>query len=171
MESDLQASLSVTIVFTSQKNRVRYNNTGHKESGYPTLCPKVSLLRKTLFFCDNAALLSTPLHHVMMPDGSWISISPQMIPKTLRTSVKFCGPELVFEDKGVYAHSLHAAGTMELLCVGIDSDIVNIIVQWHSNEMLCYLRIQADLATSNFLSLVISHGKYSFMSHQKAPCF
>ena len=58
-----------------------------------------------------------------------------MISKTLNTSVKFCGPNLVFESNDVSNQTLCAAGPMALLCVIVYSDIIDLIGHWYSNEM------------------------------------
>ena len=73
-----------------------------------------------------------------------------MISKTLNTAVMFCNPNLGFEAKDVYGHSLLSTGAMALLCVSVENNIINMIGRWRSNEMLRYLHEQAEPLTSKF---------------------
>ena len=94
-----------------------------------------------------------------------------MISKTLNTYVKFCGPYLVFEAKDDFDLSPHAADAMEILWDRVDSNIINIISGWCSDEMLCYLHVQLQPIMSNFSSIIIVHRTYQFMHYQETPCF
>ena len=53
-----------------------------------------------------------------------------MIFKTLKTVVMFCGPNLGFEAKDVSTCTLCAAGDMEILYSGIDSNIIKLVGLW-----------------------------------------
>ena len=85
-----------------------------------------------------------------------------MIFKTLKTSVKLCGPNLGFGAKGVSAWSLNAASAMALLYYGIKSNIIKLIGRWRINKMLLFLHIQAEPVMSNFYSLILAHGNQYF---------
>ena len=84
-----------------------------------------------------------------------------MISKTLKTSIKFCSPDLVFESKDFSAQYLRSLGEMVILCAGVDSNIINLI-----DDMLRYLHVQVEPVMMNLLSLMISHGTYYFVTHQ-----
>ena len=60
---------------------------------------------------------------------------PTMISKTLNTAVKFCIPNLVFESNDVSTQPLRAVGAMALLFFRVDSDIIELIGHYCSNEM------------------------------------
>ena len=50
-----------------------------------------------------------------------------MILKTLKTTVMFCVPNLVFEANDISACSLRAAGAMSLFCAGVYNNIIKLI--------------------------------------------
>ena len=72
-----------------------------------------------------------------------------MISSTFKTVVNFCGLNLSFEEKDFSDRSLRAAGYMALLCAGANIDIIKIIDFWHSDEILLYINIQAEIVTRN----------------------
>ena len=95
-----------------------------------------------------------------------------MILKTLKTSIYFCRPKLVFEAKDVSALSLCADGDMALLLSGVDINTIKPIGLWTSNEILKYLHVQADPLMRNFSRTMLTHGKHYFLPHQEeVPCF
>ena len=73
--------------------------------------------------------------------GRWNNITPSMIYRTLKTTVKFFGPDLVFESKDVSVQSLRVAFAMALLYAGVNSNIIKLVGHWHINDMLCYLHV------------------------------
>ena len=129
--------------FTTQKNGLSAENIGHKASGDPLMCPEFALLWHILHLRTNNLSPSTNLSRVMMPTGQRENIMPTIISKTLNASIKLCVSNLVFEVKDVSAQFLCTASTMALLCTGKNSDIIKLIGCWHSDEMLCYLQVQA----------------------------
>ena len=58
---------------------------------------------------------------------------------------------------------------MALLCSGVDTDIISIIERWRSDEMMCYLHVQADPIMSNYSKLRISHGNYNLLPNNAVP--
>ena len=94
-----------------------------------------------------------------------------MIPKTLKTAVGSCGPNLGFEAKDISVLSLHTSGAMELLFSEVDGNIIKIIVRWRSNEILRYLHVQAEPLMRHFLQLILTHVNYYFLPQQEeVPC-
>ena len=124
-ENDIQATTFLKLTSTTQNNVVWDDKIVNKASGYPPLCPKTALLWSILQMKANNAPYSKPLSRFMTPTGRLKT--PTVIYKTLKTTVKFCSPNLGFEAKDVPARSLCAAGNMLILYAGIDSDIINII--------------------------------------------
>ena len=94
-----------------------------------------------------------------------------MISKTLKTVVMFCRPNLVFEAKDVSTSSLRSKGAIALLCASVDSNTINLIGRWYSNEMLQYLHVQVDPLMGNFSKLVLTHGNYSFLPQRRGTLF
>ena len=120
---------------------------------------------------NNVAPVSTPLSRVMMPNGGWKHITPQIISMILTTAINFFRTDLVFEAKDVSTRFLCGAGTMDPLCTGININIINLIGRCCNNEMLHYLNVQAETIIRSFPSLMLSDGTYSFVPHQEAPSF
>ena len=52
---------------------------------------------------------------------------------------------------------------MSLLCADINSEIIKLIVRWHSDEMLQYLYVQAEPIMNNFLDLTVRLRVYNLM--------
>ena len=68
-----------------------------------------------------------------------------MITEHLKAMVKLpAGTHLGFTYKDVSAQSLPAAGAMELLCSGVENDIISLIGRWRSDKMMRYLHVQAE---------------------------
>ena len=60
---------------------------------------------------------------------------------------------------------------MDLLCSGIDKEIISLIGRWRSNEMMRYLHVQAEPIMRNFSKLIISHGNYNLLPHTDVPLY
>ena len=50
--------------------------------------------------------------------------------------VTFCVPHIGFTTKQMPSQSFRAAGSMSLICSGIDFDIIKLISNWHTDEVL-----------------------------------
>ena len=94
----------------------------------------------------------------MTLEGRWENIKPTIMSNTLKTAIKFCGLNLVFEANYVSDQYLCAVGDMLLLCAGVNSDIINLIFRCHSIEIIRYLHIQAEPFMRNFSSLMLAYG-------------
>ena len=100
------------------------------------MCPKADLLQRVLYLISHRVPPSTSLDCVTTHAGQWENITPNMISKTLKTAVGFCGPNLGFEYKDISTRSLYDSVAIVLLCSGLDSNIINLIGRLHSNEIL-----------------------------------
>ena len=90
----------------------------------------------------------------------------------LKATVKlFVGTHLGFTHQDVSARSLQAADAMEILCSGVDNDIISLIGRLRSDDMLRYLHVQAEPIMSNFSKLMISHGNYNLLPHNEVPIY
>jgi len=61
------------------------------------------------------------------------------------------------------AHSLRTSDTMALLCKQVDSDIIRLMARWRSDEMLCYLHLQAKPILDGFAEKMLEGGNYSLL--------
>ena len=95
-----------------------------------------------------------------------------MITSHLKATVKLLvGNHMSFTYQDVSAQSLRSAGAMELLCSGVNNDIISLIGRWRSDEMLHYLHLQAEPIMRNYSKLMISHGNYNLLLHNEVPIY
>ena len=99
-------------------------------------------------------------------------MTPPKITSHLKATVKlFAGTHLGFTHHDVSARSLRAAGSMALLCSGVDHDIISLIGCWRSNEMMRYIHMQDETIMRNFSKLMISHVNYNLLPHTDVPLY
>ena len=96
MEEDLQPETFVVLKFTTQKNGCSDKKIDQNDSGVTLLCLKASPLRCVLHLSYKKAPPSTPLARVVTQKGRWKYITPNIISKTLKTAIMFCGPNMGF---------------------------------------------------------------------------
>jgi hypothetical protein len=88
-------------------------------------------------------------------DGSlFVPISPKAITSVLQQAVHAVGPSIGFLPTDVYARSLRAPEAMALLCTHVDTDTIQLLGRWRSDEMLRYLHIQAAPIMARFSRLI-----------------
>ncbi len=89
---------------------------------------------------------------------------------TLWLSVSALGPAaLGFVEADVSARSLGAAGAMALLCAHVDTNSIQLLGRWRSNEMLRYLHVQAQPLMQNFSRLMLQGGNYTLLPNNAVP--
>jgi hypothetical protein len=96
-------------------------------------------------------------------------IRPADITSALRTSTAIIGPSVGFLPADISARSLRAAGAMTLLCAHVDTDVICLIGQWRSDEMLCYLHVQAEPIMRDFSRRMLSRGTFTLLPNQDVP--
>ena len=94
---------------------------------------------------------------------------PALITKNFRTAVQLLGSDLDFLDSEVFAQFLRAAGAIALLVDKVDTNIIQILGQWRSNEMFCYFHL-TDEPIMNQFSAKILNADYEFETSQLVPC-
>lgn len=157
-----------SLTFTTQKNGVPNEVIRLNRSGDSYLCPVLAIVRRVIHLRENNAPLHTPLGRVFTPNGIQ-HVTPSLITKTLRDAVRFLGPELGFLPSDVSARSLRAAGAMALLVSGIDTDIIQLLGRWRSDEMFRYLHLTAEPITRHLASRMLT-ADYTMAPSQLVPC-
>ena len=171
-DNDLAAAVFVVLVFTTQKNGVRGEKIGHGATGDPLFFPKEALQHRVAHLRQYDAPDDTPLTRFKTPRGRWTSVIPTMLTAHLKVMVKIlAGTHLSFTHKDVSARSLWEAGTMALICSGMDTDIISLIGRWRSGKMLRYLHVQAEPIMRNYSKLMIRHGNYNLLPHNAVPIY
>ena len=138
-------------------------------SGDPLLCPRDALASLIIHLRKHNADKTRPIASFMTPNGSWKHVTPTMITKVLKCAVSLSGDNLEFILKDVSARSLRAAGAMALLCSGIDTDIIWLIIRWRSDEMLRYIHLQAEPLMRGFSKRMVTNGNYRMLPGQYVP--
>jgi hypothetical protein len=87
-------------------------------------------------------------------------VTPMDVSITLQASVLALVAALGFAAKDGTVCSLRAAGAMALLCSHVNSDSIRLLGRWRSDEMLCYLTVQAQPIMRNFSHRMPSGGQY-----------
>ena len=126
-DNDLAATF-VILTFSTQKNDVRGEKIGHGATGDPLLCPKKALYRRVMHLTQQDSPANIPLARFKSPRGHWINVTPNKITAHLKATVKlFAGTQLGFTHHDVSARPLRAAGAIDLLCLGVDHNIISLI--------------------------------------------
>lgn len=157
-----------SLTFTTQKNGITNEVIRLNRSGDPFLCPVLAIIRRVLHLRQQNAPPHTPLARVFTPTGVQ-HVTPSLITKTLRDAVKFLGHDLGFLPQEVSARSLRAAGAMALLVSGIDTDIIQLLGRWRSDEMFRYLHLTAEPITRDLASRML-RADYTMAPTQLVPC-
>eukprot|EP00536_Pseudo-nitzschia_multiseries_P014702 jgi/Psemu1/39837/gm1.39837_g len=69
----------------------------------------------------------------------------------------------------ISARSLRAGGAMALLQGKCDSNVIKLLVRWHSDCMMRYLHQQSLPIFKNLASVVFNNGTYSFLPEEWVP--
>ena len=73
------------------------------------------------------------------------------------------GHKVGFVVSDVSAWSMQAGGGMSLLLARVDADMIQLIGQWHSNEMLQYLHVTTRPIMNDFAAQMVLHGDYTLI--------
>ena len=167
-DDQLHAATVCSLTFDRQKNGVRGEVIGHYKSHDPYVCPVLALVRRVLHLRSNTAAQDTPLAVVYRP-GSRTPVTPAMITQTLRHHVSIIGPSLGFLPPEVSVRSLRAAGANALLTAKIDTNVIQLIGRWRSDEMLRYLHVQNQELMRSYAGDMLHSGDYNLIPNQFVP--
>ena len=164
------AATFVTLEFTTQKNAVRGECIGLGRSGDPFFCPVLAAARRVAHLRSHHAASTQPLASYVHPTTNALRrITPTDITTTLRLATTILGPAYGFLPDNVSARSLRASGAMALLCADVDSDRIQLIGRWRSDEMMRYLHVQAEPVMRDFSSRMLRGGHFTLLPAQNVP--
>ncbi len=166
--ANIMSATFASLTFTTQKNGVRGEVIGLSHSGDPILSPPRILGRRILHLRSSNAPPNTPLAQCF-PGVQPHAITPAAITTALRQAVTYLGPTLGFLPSDVSARCLRAAGANALLCANVDSNVIRLLGRWRSDEMLCYLHLQAAPIMNKFSRLMLAGGSYTLVPNQLVP--
>jgi len=164
-DNQIRMAQSASLTFTTQKNGVPNEVVKLGRSGDPYCCPTLAIIRRVLHLRSNNAPPHTPLARVFLASGTTASVKPADITSLLHSAVRFLGFSLGFPAQEVSARSLRAGGAMALLVSKVDTDIIQLLGCWRSDEMLRYLHLTAEPIMRNFAQQML-HADYTLSPHQ-----
>ena len=165
MEQVRQARFA-SLTFTNQKNGVRGEVIGLACSGDPYLCPVQAIIRRVLYLRQHTAPSNTPLARVFHTKNI---VTASLLTTCIRDAVTHLGPSLGFLPSDVSARCLRAAGATALLLAKVDPDVIRLIGRWRSDEMLCYLHVQAYPMMKDYARQMLSAGMYTLIPNHLVP--
>ena len=167
-DGEILMARSASLTFTTQKNGVPNEVIKLGRSGDPYCCPTLAIIRRVLHLRSNKAPPHTPLARVYLASGTTRSVKPSDITSHLRCAVRFLGFGLGFTADEVSARSLRAGGAMALLVSKVDTDIIQLLGRWRSDEMLRYLHLTAEPIMRDFATKMLN-ADYTISPHQLVP--
>jgi hypothetical protein len=159
-DNQIRMAQSASLTFTTQKNGVPNEVVKLGRSGDPYCCPTLAIIRRVLHLRSNNAPPHTPLARVFLASGTTASVKTADITSILHSAVRFLGFSLGFPAQEVSARSLRAGGAMALLVSKVDTDIIQLLGCWRSDEMLRYLHLTAEPIMRNFAQQML-HADYT----------
>jgi hypothetical protein len=60
---------------------------------------------------------------------------------------------------------------MALLCAQVDTDVIRLIGRWRSDEMLCFLHVQAEPVMRHIAPRMLSHDSFVLHPGHEVPMF
>ena len=159
----LDASRSVTLRYTNQKNGVQGQGITMGSTGHPHICPVRTLARRIQHLRAHQSTPRTPIFTFYEEAGNQPKqIFSVHLTTALRTAAAALYPILGIDPKDISARSLRPGGATAMLCANIDRDITQLIGRWKSDEMLKYLHVQAGALMHNYARQMFDHGDYTY---------
>lgn len=166
----IRAATFVTLEFTTQKNAVRGEVIGLARSGDPYFCPVTAAARRVTHLRQCQAPPHQPIASSQHPITHRLHrITSNDLTQTLRQAAIVLGATYGFLPHHVSARSLRASGAMALLCANVDTDRIQLIGRWRSDEMLRYLHVQAEPVMRNFAARMLQGGHFSLLPNHDVP--
>jgi hypothetical protein len=163
-EAQLLASTSASIVFTTQKNGVRYKVLNHACSGATHCCSIMALVRRVIHLRQFNVASTTPIA-TYYESNRWRPVTPNDITLALRYTVRFIAPQVGLVEADVSVRSMGIGGAMTLICAQVDDNIILLLGRWQSDTMLCYLHLQARPVMRKFAAQMLQYGMYDLVQN------
>jgi len=86
-----------------------------------------------------------------------------MLTKELRAATSTLRHAVGLHPAEISICSLRASGAMALLCAHVDTDRIRLLGRWRSDEMLCYLHVQAYPVVADLAPAMLQHGNFTLI--------
>jgi hypothetical protein len=114
---------------------MRGDLVGLGRSNHPILCPVRALICRLKHLHLHNAPLITPIYTVFAPTPTAITTSE--LTQHLRLACHTIGATVGISADNISIRSLRSSGAMmALLCADVDTDKIQLLGQWRSDEML-----------------------------------
>ena len=172
--ADLEASTSVGLYFTTQKNQRRGDCIAHGRSGHPLCCPVLCAIRRVLAHRDHFTTQQTPFNSAIFfasyyHRGRRMRVRADDITARLRRAASTCFHATGIPPNAISARSLRAGGAMALLCGGADKLALQLLGRWHSESHIQYLHQDALPIMKHLALTMFNDGSYSFLPTGETP--
>jgi hypothetical protein len=160
--TDFSSVTTVSLTFTTQKNRVKGEVITHGCSGDPLTCPCNAVVRRVQHLVTFRQPTQAPLckyfeHHT---PGM---VTSTLIQNALRQSLRAIGhTTLGIHPQDIDARSLRAGCATALLCANIDHNTIQLLGRWKSDAMIRYLHIAANPQVHQHAHKMFTNGQASF---------
>jgi len=164
---NLHAATFACLEFTSQKNGVRGKLIGLGRSGCTAFCPVTALINRINHLRDHDAIPSMPLY--AYHTTRWEAVTASILTTMLHQSATVLGPTFGLAPVDISVQSLCSSGAMALLCGHVDTDRIRLLGRWRSDEMLCYLHVQAFPVLATIAPTMLQHGNFTLIPNHPHP--
>jgi hypothetical protein len=168
--ADLDATTTVSLTFTTQKNGTAGEVITHGLSTDPLACPVKAVVRRSrhlhlhLHKSKKSTLLASYFHN-----GKCVAVKAKDITDALRLTTLATSHQTGLHPQDISARSLCAGGAMALLCGRIDHNTIRMLGRWHSDAMMRYLHLQAKPLMKQLTPAMFNNGSYSFLASDTVP--
>ena len=157
--SDLHAAIFVTLTFTRQKNGVRNETVGHGRSGHPHPCPVLCLVERVISLRAFHADPATPLNAFRDAPRPTRYVHAHDLTRRMRLAL-VTYPDPAIKPADISARSTRPGGAMALLCAGVGADRIRLVGHWRSDELYCYLHVQAQQVMTGLSAEMLTGGDF-----------
>jgi hypothetical protein len=166
---DLNPASFVCLEFTNQKNGVQGGLIELGQSGTPAFYPVQACINRIHHLRLYHAPPNLPLYAFF--SGTWYGITTSILTTELWHSANLLGHTMGISAMDISVCSSRSTGAMALLCGNIDTDHICLLGRWWSNEMLCYLHVQAYPIVTHLAPAMLQHGHYTLLpnTHRQQP--
>ena len=165
----IQASNSVALTFTRQKNGTMNERLIHALSGDARCCPVQAVIRLVLHHRTHRSTLGTPLASYYSSTGKLTRITATDVTEQLRHAACMLQHYTGISPTAISARSLRAGGAMALLSGNVDHNIMQMLGRWHGDAMMRYLHAQCLPAVKGYAKLMFNNGNYKFSPDESVP--
>jgi hypothetical protein len=125
------------------------------------ILPCVTMINQVHHSHMHWASLTMPLYSYF--DNGWHHIDTTTVTHPVQHAVTAMDATYGIQATKISVRSLYSSGAMSLLCAYVGPNIICLIGCWQSNEMLCYLHVQAFPFVSSLRAQMLHHSSYSLL--------